>query len=126
MSTIDAPQAGSAPADSTDVAGDDLPDGPPAAALIAAGVGCLAVGVLTAWAEASKSFRKTITYNDGVGPLSGKTILAVVVWLIAWGVLHYVLRSRPFPIPRALSICLVLTGLGVLLTFPTFFQMFGE
>jgi hypothetical protein len=37
-----------------------------------------------------------------------------------------VLRSRPYETRRALVISLVLIGLGVLGTFPTFFQLFGE
>lgn len=49
----------------------------------------------------------------------------MLIWLIAWAVLHYVLRGKPFAVPRALTICLILTGLGFLLTFPTFFQAFG-
>jgi hypothetical protein len=61
-----------------------------------------------------------------VGPLSGKTILAVTVWLVAWTVLHIALRSRPYATRRALLVSLVLIGLGVLGTFPTFFQLFGE
>jgi hypothetical protein len=122
MSTIDRPQATS----DTDVVGTDLPDGPPAAALIAAGVGCLAMGVFTTATEASSSFATTLTYSTAVGPLSGKTILTVIVWLIAWVVLHFALRTRPFPITRALTVCLALTAAGFLLTFPTFFQLFGD
>jgi hypothetical protein len=37
-----------------------------------------------------------------------------------------VLRSRPYETRRALVISLVLIGLGVIGTFPTFFQLFGE
>jgi hypothetical protein len=61
-----------------------------------------------------------------VGPLSGKTIMAVVVWLVAWAVLHVALRGRPYETRRALVVSLVLIALGVLGTFPTFFQLFGE
>lgn len=121
MSTIDRPQATPG---TDDLAGTDLPDGPPAAALIAAGIGCLAMGAFTTIAEASSSFASNITYSTAVGPLSGKTILAVIVWLVAWLILHFALRTRPFAITRALTICLALTALGFLLTLPTFFQLF--
>ncbi len=120
MSTIDRPQATSS---TDDVVGADLPDGPPAAALIA-GVGCLAMGAFTTAAEASSSFATTLTYSTAVGSLSGKTILTVIVWLIAWAVLHFALRARNVGITRALVLSLILTAGGVLLTFPTFFQLF--
>lgn len=122
MSTIDRPQA--APG-TDDVVGADLPDGPAAAALIAAGVGCLAMGAFTTIAEASASFAKTLTYNTDVGPLSGKTILTVIVWLVAWVILHLAVRRREVGITRALTVCLILTAGGFLLTFPTFFRIFG-
>jgi dipeptide/tripeptide permease len=51
--------------------------------------------------------------------------MAVLVWLIAWVVLHVVLRDRQLEMPRALTIALVLVGLGVLGTFPNFFQAFA-
>jgi hypothetical protein len=122
MSTIDRPQSEGT---LDDVGGAEPPEGPAAAALIAAGTGCLAVGIFTTAAEASSSFASSITYNTDVGALSGKTTLAVVVWLVVWAILHVVLRHRPFPITRALTVCLVLTAAGFLLTFPTFFELFA-
>lgn len=122
MSTTDRPQAERS---LNDVIGPDRPDGPAAAALVGAGIGCLAMGVLTTLDEANKSFDKAINLNSSVGPLSGKTTFTVLIWLVAWVILHFVLRGKAFAIPRALTICLVLTGLGFLLTFPTFFQLFG-
>ena len=61
-----------------------------------------------------------------MGPLSGKTIMAVLVWLVAWAILHVTLRSRPYETRRALVVSLILIGLGVLGTFPTFFQLFAK
>jgi hypothetical protein len=104
----------------------DRPEGPIAAAIIAGGVGAAALGVVTTLAEANTSVSDWLAWSDRVGPLSGKTILAVVVWLVAWAVLHAVLRRRPYETRRALVVSLVLIGLGVLGTFPTFFQLFGE
>jgi hypothetical protein len=40
-------------------------------------------------------------------------------------VLHIVYRSRPYEARRALRIALVLIVLGVIGTFPTFFQAFS-
>lgn len=104
----------------------DKPEGPIAAAILAGGIGCLALGVFTTLAEASSSIKDWLNWKDDVGPLSGKTGMAVIVWLIAWAVLHAFYRDRPFETRRALTIALVLVGLGALGTFPTFFQAFAS
>jgi hypothetical protein len=103
----------------------DKPEGPIAAAILAGGIGCLALGLFTTLAEASSSFSDWLSWDDDVGPLSGKTALAVIVWLISWAMLHVVYRAKPFETRRALTIALVLVALGVLGTFPTFFQIFA-
>lgn len=100
-------------------------EGPISAAIIAAGVGATALGVLTTLTEASTSVQDGLEWSDSVGPLSGKTTLAVVVWLLAWGVLYALLRNKPFETVRALVISLGLIALGVLGTFPSFFQLFA-
>ena len=105
---------------------EDKPEGPIAAAIIAGGVGAAALGVVTTLAEASEGIREWLQWSDAVGPLSGKVLMAVLVWLVAWVTLHAMLRSRPYETRRALVVSLVLIGLGVLGTFPTFFQLFGQ
>jgi len=104
----------------------DKPEGPIAAAIIAGGIGAAALGLFTTLAEASTGVKDWLQWSDRVGPLSGKTIMAVLVWLVSWAVLHVALRSRPYETRRALVVALVLIGLGVLGTFPTFFRLFGE
>lgn len=66
-----------------------------------------------------------LEWSERVGPLSGKTTVSVIVWLLAWGVLYLVYRNRPMETRRALVICLVLIGLGLIGTFPDFFQLFA-
>jgi hypothetical protein len=104
----------------------DKPEGPIAAAIIAGGVGAAALGVVTTLAEASEGIREWLQWSDAVGPLSGKVLMAVGVWLVAWAILHAVLRRRPYETRRALVVSLVLIAVGVVGTFPTFFQLFGE
>jgi len=89
-------------------------------------VGAAALGVLTTLAEASEGIREWLQWSDAVGPLSGKVLMAVLVWLVAWAVLHVVLRRRPYETRGALVVSLVLIAVGVVGTFPTFFQLFGE
>jgi hypothetical protein len=102
----------------------DKPEGPIAAAIVAGGIGCLALGVLVTLAEVSTSFKDWLNWNDDVGPLSGKTVMTVIVWLIAWAALYLVYRNKPIETRRALIVALVLVALGALGTFPTFFQSF--
>jgi hypothetical protein len=116
------------PSGDADVAGiafEDKPEGPIAAAILAGGVGALTLGVVTTLVEASASVKKALTLSTAVGPLSGKVAVTVAVWLVAWLVLHLVYRTKPYESRRALTIAAVLVGLGVVGTFPTFFQMFG-
>ena len=108
-----------------DVEYPDRPEGPISAAIIAGGVGALALGIVTTLAEASTRVSDGLEWSTRVGPLSGKTIVAVIVWLVAWGVLHLIFRKRPFETSGALIIALVLIALGVLGTFPEFFQLFA-
>jgi hypothetical protein len=102
-----------------------LPDGPLAAVLLAAGIGAFALGLITTIAEASAGFRDRLVLNAGVGPLSGKTIWATVIFVVAWAVLAARLRNRDGLLRSATTIFVVLTVLGLLGTFPIFFQAFA-
>ncbi len=101
-------------------------EGPAAAAVLGAGVGALALGLATTVSEASTTVSGWFDLYSRVGPLSGKTIFAVVVWLIAWAVLHLTLRYNGRLTRTVLTITTVLIGLGVLGTFPTFFDLFAD
>lgn len=101
------------------------PDGPLAAALLAAGIGAFALGLFTTLAEASTGFRERLILNAGVGPLSGKTIWATVIFVIAWAVLYAQMRHRDGLLRSATIAFVVLTLLGLLGTFPIFFQAFA-
>ena len=92
----------------------DKPEGPIAAAIIAGGIGAVALGFFTTLAEASTGVKDWLDWNADVGPLSGKTIMAVIVWLVAWVTLHVMYRNKPYETRRAFMIGLVLVGLGVL------------
>jgi hypothetical protein len=109
--------------------GDELavakPDGPLAAVLLAAGIGSFALGLFTTLAEASTGFRERLILNAGVGPLSGKTVWATVIFLVAWAVLATRLRNRDGLLRSATTIFVALTVLGLLGTFPIFFQAFA-
>ena len=63
--------------------------------------------------------------SKAVGPLSGKTVFAVLTWLIAWGILHTIWRSRNVNFNAIFVLTLVLVGVGFLLTFPPVFLLFA-
>jgi hypothetical protein len=94
------------------------------AALVAAGVGCAALGVVTTLAELSPGLKSVLNVYDPVGPLSGKTTGAVIVWLIAWYALTRRWHARPPVMKSALVATFVLIGVGVVGTFPLFFALF--
>jgi hypothetical protein len=94
------------------------------AAMVAAGVGSAALGVLTTLAELSPGLKNVLNFYDPVGPLSGKTTVAVVIWLIAWYALAHRWHARPPVMKSALIATFVLIGVGVVGTFPPFFELF--
>jgi len=103
-----------------------VPSGVAAAAVLAAGIGTFVLGLNTTLAEASERFAQALNWYPPAGALSGKTTLAVLIWLIAWAVLHRLWKDRELPFPRIFGIALVLIGLGLLLMFPPFFELFAE
>ena len=107
-------------------AADARPDGPAAAALLAAGIGSLALAIFVVWAEASESFKESLAYSEDVGPLAGKTLWAVGIYLVSWLVLSVVLRRRDVSLRTAGLITAVLLALAFLGTFSPFFEMFAS
>ncbi|HEU4921742.1 MAG TPA: hypothetical protein VFT23_01560, partial [Burkholderiales bacterium] len=93
---------------------------------LAAGIGAFVLGLLTTLSEASTDVHDFLEFSDDVGPLSGKTILAVVAYFGSWGVLHAIWRRENPPLRPILIAAAVLVALGILGTFPTFFQAFAS
>ena len=100
------------------------PMGEAAAAIVGAGIGVLALGTFTTLAEASGTAKDALNLYGPVGPLSGKTIGAVVVWLVVWGVLHMMWKGKDVPLKKWINVTWVLITLGFLLTFPPIFLLF--
>ena len=102
------------------------PSGPIAAAVLAVGIGALVLGLLTTLNEASTGVHDFLEFDQDVGPLSGKTIVAVVAYFGSWALLHGLWRRRNPPLRPILIATIVLIALGILGTFPTFFQAFAS
>jgi hypothetical protein len=95
------------------------------AALIASGIGSLVLGLTVVGVEASASIGDALAWTDSVGPLSGKTGVAVIAFVLSWLGLHFAFKNSRLPLMTAFVITLVLVGLGLLLTFPPVFELFA-
>jgi hypothetical protein len=101
-----------------------LPNGPAAAAVLAAGIGCFALGLLTVLSTAFTPLANVLQFYQPTGPLTGVSTLAVVIWLIAWLVYHRLWRQKQMRFTTVLVVTLVLIILGVIGTFPPFYNLF--
>lgn len=100
-------------------------DGPSLAALLAAGIGAAALGVIVLL-DATDVFSAPGIYAPA-GGVSGRTTIAVVVWLIAWIVLHHRWKRAAPAGPAARRVAwttAALVAFGLVATFPPVWGMF--
>jgi hypothetical protein len=101
-------------------------NGPAWAALLAAGVGCAAFGLLTDVSEASAGAAKFLQWYRPSGSLSGVAGAAVLVWGVTWVILR--LRWGDRQLERAGLLTAVTAALvvaGIVMTFPPFYELFA-
>jgi hypothetical protein len=112
MSSLDAPES--------------LTNGGAWAAILAAGIGCAALGFCIDLGEDSKYFGSALNFYNPSGNLSGKTAVAIVVWLIVWAILHARWKNRTMARPGAIAVVtVILVCLGVIAGSPFFFGLFS-
>jgi hypothetical protein len=104
----------------------DLPNGPVAAALLAGGIGAAALGVTTTLSESVPSIATAFNWHAPVGPLIGEVGVALIIYFVSWIVLHAILRSKNVNFARITTISIVLLIIGLLGTFPPFFELFAK
>ncbi|HME27998.1 MAG TPA: hypothetical protein VKI44_42875 [Acetobacteraceae bacterium] len=102
---------------------DSLPNGPAAAAILAAGIGCGAVGILAFAGDASDSVGRLLNIYNPTGTLSGVTTLAIIIWLVAWFALNRLWRTRNLDTGGIYVAAFALLAVGFLLTFPPFMDL---
>lgn len=100
------------------------PNGAGAAAVLAAGVGSLAVAVFAILADNAAPIKSLMNFYKPTGPLSGVTTCAIVVWLAVWALLHRRWSWRNVEIRRITATALILLFLSLLLTFPPIADLF--
>jgi hypothetical protein len=113
---------------------DTKPNGPAAAAILAAGIGSFVLGLNVTLVEAFPAaqgqtawwdFSKLYGIGNGVGPLSGKVIVALVAYFGSWVVLGFLWRRSEVNFTRVFAVAVVLIALGFALTFPPIFEVFA-
>jgi len=113
------PEARSASSGST-----PLTNGSGAAAVLSAGIGCFALGVLAIAGDRSAAIRSVLVFYKPTGPLSGVTTVAILIWQCAWVLLDLRWRKKTVPLAQMSMIAFVLLVLSFLLTFPPISDIF--
>jgi len=98
------------------------PNGPAVAAILAGAFGAFVLGLNTFLAEAAVGVSNWFNFQSRVGPLSGKTTMTGVVWLVAWAVLSAVFWKRNVRLEWVIAVTVALMVAGNLLMFPPIFD----
>jgi hypothetical protein len=103
------------------------PNGSAWAALLSAGIGAFAFGVMTILSEVfTKWASRTLQWYRPSGALSGVAGCAVIVWLVVWVVLHTRWNGKQLQRHYALMITTLLLAVAALIaTFPSFYELLG-
>jgi len=98
------------------------------AAFIASGIGATVLGIMIVLTEmpSGAGLKTALTFVQSVGPLSGKTGVAVIAFALSWVLLHYVFKKRAVTLTVSFVITVVLVALGVLLSYPPVFDLFAK
>ena len=99
-------------------------NGSAAAAILAAGIGSFTFGFAVCLSQAVNAVQKFFTLSVAVGPLSGKTTAPIIVWLVSWIILGLMWKNRQVSFGKVFIAALALIALGLLGTFPPFYDMF--
>src|SRR4030042_358821 len=97
-------------------------DGAAAAAILAAAIGVVFLGIFTTLSEANTDFHDWANWWDRVGPLSGKSSLGLIVWLASWPFLHLALFRRDNVLPASMLVYVASFLAGMGLMFPPIFE----
>jgi len=105
----------------------ERPNGPAAAALLAAGIGSAVLGLTTLIYELNdaSAFAKGLAWVKPVGALSGKSSFGIIAFFVSWIILYFVFRGKETKFSQIATIALVLLLIGLLGTFPPVWHLFA-
>jgi hypothetical protein len=101
----------------------NMPSGPGAAAILAAGIGSATLGILALAGDASPTIKGILNFYSPAGALSGVTTVTMVVWLVAWLALFQRWRKKEVALKRVNLAAFAMLAIGFLLTFPPFMDL---
>jgi hypothetical protein len=102
-----------------------IPSGPACAAVLAPSIGVAVYGMAVVAATMRPAIADFLTWSKGVGPLSGKTSVGVIAWLIAQVILCGLWHNREVNFRRVWMVACVLIALGFAFTFPPVYDAFA-
>jgi hypothetical protein len=106
-----------------DRAPDAITNGRGAAAVLAAAIGALALGLAALAGDASPHVAAVLNIWKPTGPLSGVTDAAILVWLAAWFALSRRWARRAVNMVPVNLTALAMFVAALLLTFPPFMDL---
>lgn len=95
------------------------------AAFVSSGIGCLVIGLMVTGAEMSEGLKNTLNWWNPAGPLTGKTGVGVIAWIVSWVILHTMWKDKDMDFGKVFIVTLIMIALGFLLTFPPIFGLFA-
>lgn len=100
------------------------PSGPAMAVLLSAAIGVFVSGLATVLASASTAVNDALNWWNPAGPLTGKTGVGVIAWLVTWTAAHALWHDKEIAFKRVWIVSLILIFLGMVMMFPPVFQTF--
>jgi len=100
----------------------EVTNGAAMAAVLSAAIGSFALGLIVLFK--AMGLLSIPALYEPAGGVSGRTTLAVVVWLIVWGVLHFNWKNQHISHQRIFLLSLILIGGSIVLTFPPLWSLF--
>jgi hypothetical protein len=102
--------------------GSGVSNGAALAAFLGAGIGALGLGLIVFLNELGV-FEVPALYGPS-GGVTGRTAAGVVIWLVAWAILHSRWKDRRMEPTGPFVMALILIAVGFLLCFPPVWHLF--
>jgi len=109
---------------SSDTTVPSIPNGSGAAAILAAAIGSFVLAVIAFAGDKSAPIKNSLNFYKPTGPLSGVTTVAILIWILIWGLLEWRWGKRTLAMGRINIISLTLLVVSILLTFPPVVDLF--
>jgi hypothetical protein len=95
-----------------------IPNGSGAASMLAAAIGSFVLAAISFAGDKSVPIKNSLNFYKPTGPLSGVTTVAILIWVLTWGLLEWRWGKRSIAMSRVNTVSLTLLILSILLTFP--------